>query len=138
MIPQRMLITALFAASVLCLVAGWAWADKYKTPSGEAQDQMTLRHKDTFKTFKRGPVEFSHRAHHEDYKLKCQQCHHEFDGGKNIWKEGDPATKCAECHMTPLKPEGKMPSLHQAFHGTCRNCHKAAQAGPLTCGECHQ
>jgi len=125
------LLLAVFALNV-------AWAEKYETKSGEAESDMKLQHKDTFTNPKRGPVMFSHRAHHQDYGLKCNACHHEYEEGKNIWKEGDSANACADCHDEPYKNVGKMPSLHQAFHKNCVNCHKATDSAPTACADCHE
>ncbi len=122
----------------LLLAVGAAWAEKYNTPAGEAESDMVLAKKDAFGgKLKRPPVPFSHRAHHEDYKIKCTQCHHTFEDGKNIWTPDDGANACEDCHTTPYRNEGKMPSLYNAFHHLCKDCHKAAKAGPQTCDDCH-
>ena len=116
---------------------GLAWAEKYETKSGEVQDSMELKFPDVFTHPKRGPVTFSHQAHHQDYGVKCQQCHHMYEDGKNEWKPGDEVNTCADCHTEPYKNIGGMPSLHQAFHRNCLNCHKATDDAPKACDECH-
>jgi len=96
-----------------------------------------------YKKDKKGPVSFSHKKHHDEYKVACSDCHHVYKDGKNVWKEGDPVKKCSECH-DPLKKQGKVKKLQNAYHRNCKNCHKALQkegkpAGPFKkCNDCHQ
>ncbi len=115
-----------------------AWAEKYETKSGEVEDSIELKHSDTFVNPKRGPVMFSHKAHHEDYTLKCTSCHHDYNDGKNDWQEGDDVNACADCHTEPYKTVGKLLSLHQAFHKNCVKCHKATDSAPKACDDCHE
>jgi hypothetical protein len=97
---------------------------------------------DAFGTHKKGPVNLSHKKHNVDYKVACTECHHVYEGGKNVYKEGDPAKKCSECH-DPVKTEGNVKKLMLAFHTNCQGCHKDLQkagkpAGPTTkCNDCH-
>ena len=72
-----------------------------------------------------------------DHKLACTECHHIYKDGKNVFKDGDKVQKCAECHTSPKKNDGKMLSLYNAFHKNCRDCHKEAKKGPQKCNECH-
>jgi len=96
------------------------------------------------------PVEFSHQAHAADYGIACTECHHKFEDGKNVWKEGDPACPCSSCHTNlEIKGEKKLPEAEQklnlklAYHNNCIDCHKAkkkedAKTGaPVTCTGCH-
>jgi Ni/Co efflux regulator RcnB len=100
----------------------------------------------------KGPVNFDHKKHQEEYKIKCDQCHHVYKDGKNTWKEGDKVQKCMECHNEPtIKGEKKLPedkqklNLKIAFHENCQGCHKEmkkkdkAKYGkiPTTCIKCH-
>ena len=98
----------------------------------------------------KGPVEFSHQKHNVDYKIACNQCHHKYQDGKNVWNEGDPVEKCSKCHteMTvegekKLPPEQQKLNLKLAFHGECQGCHqKMKKENPntkaaLTCSTCH-
>lgn len=87
---------------------------------------------------KKGPVPFSHKAHIEKHGVLCIECHHVYKDGKNVWKEGDPVQKCGECH-NPLKREGNVHKLQNAFHKNCKECHKAKNAGPFKkCNDCHE
>lgn len=136
---KRGSVILLLAVLMLAVLAfGLAYAEKYETESGEVESDITLEHSDTFTDPKRGPVMFSHQAHHEDYSLKCTSCHHEYDQGKNIWTEGDSVNLCADCHTEPYKNVGKMLSLHQAFHRNCIKCHKATDSAPTACVDCHE
>jgi len=95
-----------------------------------------------YKHIIRGPVKFSHRKHQEDYKIACTECHHNYEHGKNVWKEGDPVKKCNQCH-SPLKKQGKVLKLNVAYHKNCKTCHKklakaGKKAGPYKkCSKCH-
>jgi len=97
---------------------------------------------DAFKTYKKGPVKLSHQKHNTDYAVSCTECHHVYEGGKNTYKEGDPAQKCGACH-DPVKSEGKVKKLMLAYHKNCQGCHKdlkkaSKPTGPTTkCNECH-
>jgi hypothetical protein len=106
-----------------------------------------------YKTDKKGHVKLSHKKHsdkeeNKGYGVTCVECHHEYKDGKNVWKEGQPVKKCAECH-DPLKTvkEGdtKIYKLNLAYHKNCKNCHKAllkegkSETAPFKkCNDCHQ
>jgi len=125
-------VVALVAAG---LMAGAAWAQK--TKSGDVQDTFKIDNTKVFGKLTKAPVEFTHKKHTDDHKVKCDQCHHVFEGKKQVWKEGDKVQKCAECHKSPKQNEGEMLSLYNAFHKNCRDCHKEAKKGPTKCDECH-
>jgi hypothetical protein len=82
-------------------------------------------------------VPFPHLRHIEDYGLDCRECHHAFKAGKNVWQEGDPVVKCAECH-NPLKREGTVMRLPNAYHVNCKGCHKEMRDEKGGCGLCHK
>ena len=82
------------------------------------------------------PVMFTHLTHAEDYGIECNECHHDYKEGENIWEEGDPAKKCVICH-NPNKKQGKVHRLVFAFHFNCKKCHKENESGPRECKECH-
>lgn len=96
------------------------------------------------------PVPFNHTTHAEDYGIACADCHHDYQDGKNIWKEGDPACPCSSCHTNleikgekKLSEEDQKLNLKLAYHGNCVECHKAkkkedaATTAPVTCTSCH-
>jgi len=91
----------------------------------------------------RGPVEFSHLSHAEDYELSCKDCHHDYVDGENVWEEGDWVSKCIECH-DPCESDGDIKKLKVAFHKNCIGCHKkiksewgSTDAPYRACKECH-
>lgn len=98
---------------------------------------------------KKSLVTFSHQKHNVDYKIACDDCHHVYKDGKNVWKEGDEVQKCDACHTgakAPREPklskEEKIKGYqYSAIHENCKACHKAAKkegkAAPTKCSECH-
>ena len=100
-----------------------------------------------YKRIKKGPVKFSHEKHVKEYKVACNECHHIYKDGKNVWKPGQSVEKCAECH-NPIKKKGQKPmSLMLAYHKNCMGCHKKlAKEGKISqqqykklrkCNTCH-
>jgi hypothetical protein len=95
-----------------------------------------------YKKDRRGPVEFSHKKHAREYNLLCWECHHEYEGGENIWAPWDETRKCRQCH-DPVKSEPNEIKLQKAYHLNCKGCHmglaEAAQkAGAFKkCNGCH-
>ncbi|MCJ7773077.1 MAG: cytochrome c family protein, partial [Desulfobacterales bacterium] len=98
----------------------------------------------------KGPVKFAHDKHGKDYKIACNECHHIYDNGQNVWKEGIKVEKCEICHNEPtIKSENTLPpdvqkkNLKLAFHNNCRVCHKKLKSdnptskAPTTCSGCH-
>ena len=73
----------------------------------------------------KAPVTFDHKSHGA---LKCVQCHHKGEPGKE--------QKCSACHGD--KADGKKLELKEAFHKHCRDCHKAEKKGPQACNDCHR
>ena len=95
-----------------------------------------------YKADKKGPVNLSHKKHAVEYKASCNECHHVYKDGKNVWTATDPVQKCGECH-NPLKSEGKVKKLQTAYHKNCKDCHKAAakegkDAPYKKCNDCHE
>ena len=92
---------------------------------------------------KKGPVHLSHEKHATTYEVACTECHHEFEDGKNVWKEGDDVKNCIDCHDPVAKKDNVM-KLQNAYHRNCKNCHKALIAedpeknAPFKkCNDCH-
>jgi hypothetical protein len=86
------------------------------------------------------PVKFSHRVH-EARRVACTQCHHDYQGRRNVWQEGQPVAKCQTCHG--LRPEARRLDLKNAYHRQCKGCHlrlrqQGRQAGPIECQTCHR
>jgi hypothetical protein len=85
------------------------------------------------------PVRFNHQSH--EARAACTLCHHEFQGRRNVWHEGQPVQKCQACHS--LKPVPPSLDLKNAMHRQCKGCHlrlrqQARPAGPIECRGCHR
>ncbi|HUT72101.1 MAG TPA: cytochrome c3 family protein [Desulfatiglandales bacterium] len=109
--------------------------------AADVPDEVSI-HSDAFGTHKKGSVNLTHKKHNVDYKVACAECHHVYEAGKNVYKEGDPVKKCSECH-DPVKTEGNVKKLMLAYHKNCQGCHKDLEkagktTGPTTkCNDCH-
>lgn len=78
---------------------------------------------------------------HEELDGGCGLCHHEYDAEKDeLYYEEGAESACWDCHE---KDAGRgMPSIREASHLSCVNCHleTAAQADmalPVDCAGCH-
>jgi len=137
---KRTLLVCLIAGAFLAVVLAGAIAET--TKSGEVPDAFLIEHKDMKPKDLKPGVAFTHLKHSVDYKLSCTECHHKYEGGQNVWKEGDKVHKCDECHDM-VKEEGKQYKLKNAFHHNCQDCHKELEkagkaAGPTKkCNDCH-
>ena len=134
-----------FLSGVVLSSLGGA-ADKQEAPATiEIQAKLWSKHT-------KGPVPFEHKKHQDDYKIKCDDCHHVYKDGKNTWKEGDKVQKCMECHNeATIKGEKKLPkdkqklNLKLSYHNNCQGCHKKLKKKdrkkygkiPTTCIKCH-
>jgi hypothetical protein len=86
------------------------------------------------------PVKFSHRVH-EARGVACTKCHHDFQGRRNVWHEGQPVPKCQSCHG--LRPEARRLDVKNGYHRQCKGCHlrlrqQGRPAGPVECQGCHR
>ncbi|MBW1981720.1 MAG: cytochrome c3 family protein [Deltaproteobacteria bacterium] len=137
-------IAAFLSGAVFLSLSGAA--DAPKVP-----DVISLK-STLWTTHTKSAVEFHHKNHIEKYKIACTECHHHYEGGKNVWKEGDPVKKCQDCHNEPtvkgemkLPPDKKKLNLKLAFHNNCIGCHKKLKKEdrkkyakiPTTCAKCH-
>ena len=123
-------------AAIGAFLVATALAGVDKTKSGDAQDTMMIKDK-VFPKHTKPAVKFTHKEHHEKFKVKCADCHHVYKDGKNVWKEGDKVDKCSSCHKTPKKNDGKMLSMYNAYHKNCKDCHREMKKGPTKCNDCH-
>jgi len=112
-----------------------------KKPTDEPDELMIEN--TGYKSDKKGPVKLTHKKHNVEYKVACTECHHEYKDEKNVWKEGQPVKKCAECH-DPTKKQGKVLKLNLSYHKNCKTCHKAvikkdpSKKAPFKkCNGCH-
>ena len=133
-------IFASFLSIALCLSFVPA-ASLKATETQEVPDEIFIENK-IYRTDRKGSVRFSHLEHAEGYAEACEDCHHEYQDGQNIWQEGQPVKKCSGCH-DPLKRQGNARKLNMAFHKNCKGCHqKLAREGGTDapyrqCTDCH-
>jgi hypothetical protein len=86
----------------------------------------------------RGAVQkyFNHARHAEEFKITCSLCHHVYEDGRNVWKEGMPAKKCSVCHHDPaLRGERRLTAGFQLkkllSQAECRGCHMSGYLARL-------
>jgi len=111
----------------------------------EAPDEIII-HSSIWPSKKNLDAKFTHKKHAAEYKIECGQCHHVYEGGKNIWKQGADVQACQKCHtniktgkeLNTATEEEKKLSLFRAFHDNCRGCHTKEKKGPIKCTECHK
>ena len=126
-----------FLALTLVLFAGLMFLSVGVLTAADAPDMIKIEHK--YKDDKKGPVNFSHKKHQDEYKVACTECHHEYKDGKNVWNDKMPVKKCAECHDLEKKV-GNADKLNLAFHKNCQTCHKelkGKEAPWKKCADCH-
>lgn len=130
-----------FMTLLLVVLTGMFFVAVGALTAADVPDEVNISNEGYKKDIK-GPVKLSHKKHVDEYKVACTDCHHDYQNGKNVWKQGDPVKKCGECH-NPLKKQGKVDKLQNAYHKNCKNCHKeAAKAGKKNapfkkCNDCH-
>lgn len=108
----------------------------------KGMDYMEIN-KDVYPHDRMGPVRFTHDKHAEDYGIACEECHHIYADGKNVWTPDDSVDSCESCH-DPAEPTDNIPMLEVAFHQNCTGCHKQVKEGegpnasaPVMCSGCH-
>jgi hypothetical protein len=134
------LTNAVVATLVVMLNATIVFADKTEAP-----DEIII-HSKIWPAKKNQDAKFTHKKHVVEYKIECTQCHHVYEDGKNIWKQGEKVQKCEECHtnaktgkeLSSATEEEKKLSLFKAIHDNCRGCHLKEKKGPTKCTECHK
>lgn len=127
----RLIMTVFFTGLIFLSVGILTAADQ--------PDLIVIQNKG-YKSDKKGAVKLTHKKHAEEYKVKCEECHHIYKDGKNAWKEGDPVQKCSECH-DPNEKKGAADKLQLSFHKNCHTCHKDnkdKKAPYSKCNDCHQ
>jgi hypothetical protein len=109
----------------------------------------------------KGIVEFPHKKHSTELKLKCGACHHDDKNTPLDLKEGDNVESCISCHKIPgrltkekkaelktvtdkkVKLSEKLKFHAEAMHKNCTGCHKThnkktkTKAAPTVCTKCH-
>jgi hypothetical protein len=139
-----LLITVLFAAGMFAGIEVEAQKPAKKDASQVAMDlDVIILDTEGYKKDRKGPVEFSHRKHAQDYRVLCWECHHEYKGKENVWVPWAETKKCQECH-DPVKKEITEIKLQKAYHLNCKGCHKTlAEEDKRTgayrkCAGCHK
>jgi hypothetical protein len=160
---NKKLLTLLLVAGIAVLFAATGLY-----AATEVGDTITMESK-IYKKRSKGPkakkpvklVEFSHKKHHEEYKLACGECHHDDKGKALDLKMGDDVQPCDACHnLTKAKKKAfkgiyvgkrKPDDIHvhkNALHENCIGCHitsnkeggdKTGKKGPAptSCKTCH-
>jgi len=106
---------------------------------------------DLFTTHTKGPVMFPHDKHQKEFNIACNECHHIYENGKNVWNKDLKPAKCETCHTEPtvikeksLSLDLQKKNLKLAFHNKCLGCHRKRKAenpelkSPTTCTGCHK
>ena len=121
--------------------------------SDTVADVIEMKNTTAFNEHTRPIVMFGHKKHFspapDGYGLACGECHHDKNGQPLELKAGDFVQACIACHDKPEKP-GRPPGMppeewqalqleyyYGAVHANCIDCHKARDAGPTKCNECH-
>jgi hypothetical protein len=98
---------------------------------------------DGYRPDRKGPIHFSHAAHTDNYDIRCEVCHHEYEDGVNVWKEGEDVLSCNGCHEAKAGDAGML-RLKMAYHKNCQGCHKekastGSGVAPYNrCNACHE
>ncbi len=116
----------LLALGTLTLLG--AAADSPTEPAPTSVLKMPVRG-----TREKALVPFSHR-NHEAKGIACARCHHVYQGGRNLWLQGQKVQRCSECHA--FFPKGQQPALKNALPLQCKGCdlklrQQSRRAGPV-------
>jgi hypothetical protein len=100
------------------------------------QEEIVNLQDSAFVDHQRPAAAFNHDQHNETAELEeCNVCHHVYEGGKKVEDDSSEGQACSDCHHVekdhPARP------LMKAYHDLCKQCHRANEKGPVTCGECH-
>jgi Class III cytochrome C family len=122
-----------FALTLLWGILAWGTVGPTEPPSQSWLRIAQPRHEQP-------SVLFSHRRHSKP-RITCEQCHHDYRRGRNLWREGLPVEKCQSCHRL-IARRGVL-DAQDAFHRQCKGCHLSRRklrqpAGPIKCEGCHR
>lgn len=152
---------------LLTVVAFWLVYASASTADQEVPKMLTMNSKVYNGAGLRTMVHlpFSHQKHsatieQDGYDIACEECHHRYEEGKNVWKEGDKVEKCEVCHKEPVPTKEEKRAArkdavkervlikkyhYSAVHANCLKCHKdmkkrsAGKSGPVSCNKgCHK
>ncbi|MBN1226750.1 MAG: cytochrome c3 family protein [Deltaproteobacteria bacterium] len=135
---------------IILIVGGILYLPVRAVMAADVPDTIKMESK-VYPKHTKSIVTFPHKKHAVDKKIACTECHHVFEDGKNVWKEGDEVKKCDACHSETKKPSDLKVSKaenikrfhYTAIHANCRGCHsdlkkKNEATGPTTCNDCHK
>ena len=131
------------AAALVVLLSGLVFVAVGVLTAADVADEFKI-YTSGYPEKKRGAVAFTHAKHVKDHAVACDECHHDYKDGKNLWKEGDPVQKCCACHDPGADKEATPRNLERAYHNNCRDCHRAFlkenpdSKVPAKCTECHE
>ena len=126
------------------LYAGLTYQHEYKDQDmeykhGSYPDEMLLYAPEEYGEMREAPSPFSHSVH-EDFE--CTECHHTWDGEKEIKGCMD-----AGCHDMAVAEEPQdrrdIRYFYKAYHDMCMTgCHRdlaraGEPSGPTACPDCH-
>ncbi|MBW1896194.1 MAG: cytochrome c3 family protein, partial [Deltaproteobacteria bacterium] len=97
---KQSLLVSLFVVSCVALLFGVVYATQ------QAPDTTTMN-STVYEKHTKPVVTLSHKKHNVDYGISCADCHHVYENGKNVWKEGDAVEKCQVCHSQAKAPKAK-------------------------------
>jgi len=123
---------------------------KTELPAGKTEvAEVIMMENPAYAKHKKGIVQFTHKAHIDDYQIACGDCHHDSKGKPLTLKMGDPVQNCIACHIKPsrkkkgVKGKAVLEYHAEALHKNCIGCHKAynkengTKAAPAGCSKCH-
>ena len=132
MTKRMLMLLIVVFTSLMFLTIGLLTAEEIE----EESEEINI-HNEGYKRKLFKPVLFTHLVHNEDYGIDCDECHHDYKGGENIWEEGDSVQNCVACHSPIKKQQKNVHRLVFAYHFNCKKCHIENEAGPVECKECH-
>ena len=135
---QRLVI---LIAAVLTLSGASLWS-AVRAQERESSGDVLIIENEGYSNRKKGPVEFPHLKHAMDAGISCWDCHHEYNGGENVWAPWRETKACVACHETDRAAVSEI-RLQKAYHLSCKKCHQELveeqkQAGEFRkCKGCH-
>jgi hypothetical protein len=114
-----------FVIAIIAMIGSLLIASGVLIAAVTPPDEVVIEN-EGYKRDRYGPTNFSHKKHSTEYGAACTDCHHEYEDGKNVWKEGDPVEGCAECHDPNGKRKDEPMGLRYAYHENCEDCHEKA------------
>ncbi len=132
------------------IFSGWSWIALFLLGLGGVSlasiaglvepKPLTIIQNAVFRPHRQPPVYFRH-GRHEAAKVACTACHHDYQGGRNLWRQGQPVRPCSDCHK--MVAEAGKPDLKTAYHRQCKDCHRRRHqerqaGGPIKCRDCHR